>query len=127
MITKVVPMRADGDCGIASLAMLLNLSYEDVFVAAAAVDPKRRGRNGLTIKEVRAIAKKLGVKLAYKRKFKLSEQDGIVGLENTGDDEGHWATVKEGIVFETNGAVYSIEDYFLANPTWKATCLLTED
>jgi hypothetical protein len=127
MITKVVPMRADGDCGIASLAMLLNMTYEDVYAAASQVDAKYRGKNGLTIKEVRAIADKLGVPLKYRRKFKLSEMDGIVGLERTDADEGHWATVKEGIVFETNGEVYSLEDYFTVNGNWKATCLLTED
>ena len=42
---KVIPQRADADCGVACLAMLTGKQYEDVYVEVAKVD-KGRSRKG---------------------------------------------------------------------------------
>lgn len=58
---KLVLQRGNADCGIAVLATYTEQSYEDVFVAAATVDAKARGRSGVSTDAFVAMAKKLGV------------------------------------------------------------------
>jgi ABC-type bacteriocin/lantibiotic exporter with double-glycine peptidase domain len=75
---RLVLQRASGDCGIAALASLIEQSYEDVYVATAAVDKKARGRNGIHLGALCDIAKRLGVQLAPKRRYSLEEDEGLL-------------------------------------------------
>ena len=43
----VIRQRADGDCGIAALAMCAEIAYEDAYVAVVQIDPACRGSRSL--------------------------------------------------------------------------------
>lgn len=58
--------RAVGDCGLASLATLLEQSYEDVYVKAATVDRAYRGKSGIHLATLRKIAHACGCELVRK-------------------------------------------------------------
>jgi ABC-type bacteriocin/lantibiotic exporter with double-glycine peptidase domain len=124
----MIRQRKDGDCGIASLAMLLEQSYEDVYVAAATVDKKHRGAKGTGIKELQAIAGKLGHTLRHRRRFNLDEDDGVLGVMWLPKlTKGHWVTLKRGLVFDPAMELpITATDWLLQNKA-KATCLLTEE
>ena len=76
---KLVPQRANGDCGLAALATLIEQSYEDVYIAAAAVDRKTRGRNGICFPALIAIGKKLGVSFLQKRRHE-DDDEGLLAV-----------------------------------------------
>lgn len=75
---RLVLQRANGDCGLAALASLMELSYEDVYIAAAKVDRKRRGRNGIHLGALEAIGKILGVSFLLKRHATLEDGEGLL-------------------------------------------------
>jgi hypothetical protein len=74
---RLVLQRARGDCGIAALASLLEQSYEDVYIAAAKVDRKTRGRSGICFPALQAIGKILGVSFLLKRHHH-EEDEGLL-------------------------------------------------
>lgn len=75
---RLVLQRAVGDCAIAALATLIEQSYEDVYLAAALVDRKTRGRNGMYLGKVLAVAAHVGVTLKLKRRYSLDEDEGLL-------------------------------------------------
>src|SRR5215207_9407226 len=85
---KLVLQRANGDCGVAALATLIEQSYEDVYYAAACVDRKTRGKNGIALTVLVAIGKVLGVSLQVKRHFAVEEDDGLL-VVNWATPHGH--------------------------------------
>jgi ABC-type bacteriocin/lantibiotic exporter with double-glycine peptidase domain len=74
---RLVLQRANGDCGIAALASVLEQSYEDVYIAAASVDKKTRGRSGICFPALIAIGKKLGASFLLKRHHQ-DEDEGLL-------------------------------------------------
>jgi hypothetical protein len=125
---RFVGQRAEGDCGVAALAMALRLPYEDVYTAAAAVEPRWRGRSGLHAKQVCATAQKLGSSFRPRRTWNHEKHDGVLGIVRIEAPRkaGHWVALIEGLVFDPNGEVASYHDYF-QDSGWKPTCLLTDD
>jgi hypothetical protein len=100
----VVRQRGDADCGVAALANLTGQAYEDVYVEAARVDTKHRGKNGLWNYQVRAIAARLGVSLAATRTYDLDDDAGILrvrwrGARAATSPGGHFVAVREGVIF----------------------------
>jgi hypothetical protein len=99
-----VRQRGDADCGVAALANLTGLAYEDVYVDAAKVDTKYRGKNGLYNYQVVKIAARLGVTLLTTRTYDLDEDAGILrvrwsGAKAVSSPGGHFCAVRDGIVF----------------------------
>jgi hypothetical protein len=77
----VTPQRYDGDCAIASLATLLTIPWEDVYVEAVHVIERPRDywkRHGLYNFEVQEIAKRLGWRLRPTTTFDLQVDEGIL-------------------------------------------------
>jgi hypothetical protein len=100
----VVRQRGNADCGVAALANLTGQPYEDVYVEAARVDTKHRGKNGLWNYQMRAIAARLGVTLTSTRTYDLDEDAGILRVRWTGakavtSPGGHFIAVRDGIAF----------------------------
>lgn len=98
----VIQQRADGDCGICALGMYA--AYEIVSGAAAKVDKRHRGKNGLWNHQVVAIAKRLGVSLIPTRRYDLDEDNGILRVRWNGtravtSPGGHFVAIREGLVF----------------------------
>jgi hypothetical protein len=75
---SVVRQRADADCGCGALANLTGESYEDCYVAVAAIDRRHRGKNGLHNREVIAAARLMGMDLIPTRRYDLDEDEGIL-------------------------------------------------
>lgn len=71
--------RAVGDCGLCSLATLLEQSYEDVYIAAASIDKKARAKSGICFPALIAIGKKLGVIFLLKRRHQ-DEDEGLLAV-----------------------------------------------
>lgn len=99
----VIRQRSEGDCGVAALASLTGIPYEDVYVAAAKVDKRHRGKNGLWDYEVVAIARLLGVRLRPTTRFDLTTDAGVLRVFFTGPRSqtcpgGHFVAVKNGLI-----------------------------
>lgn len=103
MIT-VVRQRGAGDCGLASLATLLSAQYEyeDVFKAAATVDRARKGLCGMRLRNLRVVARKLGLELEPVRRYDLDTDTGILVVHggHTSRD-GHCVTAWEGVLADS--------------------------
>jgi ABC-type bacteriocin/lantibiotic exporter with double-glycine peptidase domain len=99
---NIIKQRANGDCGIASLAMFLEMTYEDVYVAFAKLDAVTRGKAGTHGYEVIAAAKSLGCKLTPTRKYDLDDDEGVLRVRwNSGERAktgGHWVAIKAGLI-----------------------------
>jgi hypothetical protein len=114
---KLAFQRAHGDCGIAALASLLEQPYEDVFVEAAKVEKKCRGRNGIYIGEIQRMAKALGVTLKKKPRFSLEDDEGLLivkWLKGSRHDEGvqHLVAVGHGVIVDpADGTVLPPDEY----------------
>jgi ABC-type bacteriocin/lantibiotic exporter with double-glycine peptidase domain len=75
---KLVLQRAPFDCGVAALASLIEMQYEDVYVAVAAVETKRRGKSGLNLAQMIRAARRLGVRLVRKAVPSLDDDEGLL-------------------------------------------------
>lgn len=127
---ELVLQRSTGDCGIAALAMLLGLPYEDVFAALVTPTYPKPHRVGLMTRHVKQAAKRLGVSLALRRVWDLDESTGLLTVErNTPDAEQfkqHLVLLKFGLVFDTDGKAWEPETYF-AQHDFKPVSLLTAE
>lgn len=99
----MVRQRGDGDCGVAALAILAEVPYEDAYVAVAAIDPKRRGKSGLFNRQLIAAAAELGIDLAPTRRYELDDDEGILRVRwndpKRGGLGGHFVAVKAGVIY----------------------------
>lgn len=115
---KLVLQRALGDCGIAALATLLELPYEDVFVEAAKVDTKRRGRNGIYLAGLITMAKRLGARLVLSRENAYAEDEGLLVVtwaKGSRHDVGtpHLVACGHGVLVDpADGVVLPPDEYF---------------
>jgi len=113
---KVTKQRHDWDCGIATLAMLLDKSYGDVaLVVRDLVDPVKLRRRGTIIADMQLAAASFGVplKLVWRKEGYLDGQTGILGMKGGEMDKaGHWVIVKEGkVIVDTDNEVWGLDDY----------------
>jgi hypothetical protein len=102
MVT-VVRQRHTGDCGVAAMATLLSarMAYEDVYLAAAKVDPLGRGRGGLQNRELVKLGKELGLALTPCRAFDLDRDEGVLRVRSLSHHrDGHWVAVRWGMVLD---------------------------
>ena len=109
-VIQLIAQRTENDCVIATLAMYLGLSYEDVLVAAAQIDQKAHHR-GLYVPQIERVAKILGVRLRRKKTWDLEMSEGILSVE--GKSESHVVVLKAGLIFDTNSCVWEPSVYFL--------------
>jgi len=129
---KVVQQKKDYDCGIAAMAMLLDVSYGDVSAATRALyGTTKPNKRGLLLYHMEAIAEELGARLkrVYKAKNYLSGQTGILGM-NGGlmDAAGHWVILKDGdtIIDPDDSSVYKLYDYIEECKCRTATLLVID-
>lgn len=97
-----VRQRKDGDCGVAALAMFLEMTYEDCYHVFAQVDKQCRGGLGLYQKDIIAAAAKCGRKLVRKRKFDLDEDEGVLSViwPKGSKYRGHYVTLRRGLILD---------------------------
>ena len=124
---KLVPQRVGGDCGVAALATLLEQSYEDVYIAAAKVDQKTRGRNGIQLGALKAIGKKLGVSFLLKRTYE-DDDEGVLVVNwvkpHAHPFDGHLVAVSYGVIADpADGVILPVDDYLARYKATAGSCL----
>jgi hypothetical protein len=117
---KLVTQRAEGDCGIAAMATLLELEWEDLYLAAACVDDKRRGKSGLSLKSMIAIGTVLGVTFKGKRKpINLDTDEGILNVDwdkrHKYKYSGHYVVLGLGVIVDPHDGSISDPEEYLAS------------
>jgi len=119
-LLRIILQRHSADCGIACLAMFLGKRYEDILIEVGepVVD------TGMTIKLMKQTAARLHMPLKMKRKIDLDGGTGILGVRFK-DKREHVVVLHEGLIFDTDGTVWEVDDYF-ADGT-KPTSLLVRD
>ena len=114
---KLALQRGTGDCAIAAIATLLEQPYEDVFLEAAKVEKKYRGRNGVFLPDIVRIAKALGVALERKKQPNLDDDEGLLVVtwrKDSRHDAGtnHLVAVGHGVIVDPfDGVVLPPDDY----------------
>ena len=115
---RLVLQRAVGDCGICALASLLEQSYEDVYIAAAKVDRKRRGRNGIHLGALQAIGKIVGASFLLKRRYPLDDAEGLLVVNwsqpHTHPFQAHLVVLGYGVIADPADGVILPADEYLA-------------
>lgn len=126
----VVRQKNDMDCGLAALAMLLDIPYGD---ASAACLQRYGTRNpnprGLLLYHLEELAEMFGTSLkrVYKGKNYLAGKTGILGMNGGGMDScGHWVVLKDGdtVIDPDDGKVWSLDDYLKKYKCRTATMLM---
>lgn len=129
---KVVAQKKDYDCGVAAMAMLLNVSYGDISAVCRSIyGSTKPNKRGLLLYHLEGIADSFGVPLIrlYKSKNYMNGRTGILGLNGGNmDTAGHWVMLKDGITIidPDDGSVWNVDDYIIKNKCRPATLLVKE-
>lgn len=119
---SIIPQRQDRDCGISSLAMLLRMPYEDIYVAVCQVDPKA-SKNGLGLNDLQAIAKLCGVTLIRRRSYDLDTDEGILSVRSA--KHWHYVVLCNGAIVDPDaGRIFFDADDYLTEHNARACTLL---
>lgn len=126
-ILRITPQRQLNDCGIAALAMLLDLRYEPVLHAA------EQAIGGIPLEglrecELRKIARTLGYPLraVVPANNRSCSGRAVMGIRSyVGDD--HWTVVVDGRVYDTDGCVWELTDYLEFQNAWADLLLYRRD
>lgn len=127
--TTVIRQRTDWDCGVAAIAMLLNIPYNDVAATVRAIitDPKLKKR-GLILYQLEDVIEYHGFKTkrVYRKKDYLEGATGILGLNGgTMDSAGHWVLLRDGMIVDPSDAsVNDPDDYIKENNCRPATMVV---
>ena len=124
---RLVLQRAGGDCGLAALGTLLELSYEDVYIAAAKVDKKTRGRNGICFPALISIGEKLGVSFLLKRHHE-DEDEGLLAVtwQQPHDHPfpAHLVALSYGVIADpADGVILPVDEYLTKYHATAGSCL----
>lgn len=130
---KVIQQRKDFDCGVASMAMLMNVTYGDVSaVCRALYGSTKPNKRGLLLYHMEEIADQLGTRLkrVYRGNDYMVGKSGILGM-NGGqmDSAGHWVVLQNGntVIDPDGGDVWTLDDYVKKYKCRPATLLTKED
>jgi ABC-type bacteriocin/lantibiotic exporter with double-glycine peptidase domain len=124
-ILRVVVQRHTMDCGVACLAMICGVSYENALVAIAQDQPNVCSV-GIWFTELRRAAKRLGFKLKAKRRVDLAEDTGILNLSSSKWRSDHVVVLREGLIVETDGTLWE-PDVFLRHHEAKVGTILVAE
>ncbi len=126
---NLVLQHRQGDCGIAALAMLLGQTYEDVLAASITRKHPQPHVGGMYTRELQTVAKRLGTTLLLRRSWDLEEDCGLLTVEllkpKPGEFPQHLVLLKFGLVFDTDGIVWTPDVYF-AQHNFRPISLLVE-
>lgn len=120
---SIIPQRKTMDCGVACLAMILRLAYEDVYVAVCQVD-RKASRHGLAIHEIQSVAKLCGVNLERRRVYDLESDEGILSVRAR-PDFWHFVVLCNGAIVDPDaGRIFFDADDYLTEHSARACTLL---
>lgn len=129
VVIQPLTMRSIGDCAICCLSMICGRTYADVVKTIP-----RRWRSschaeGLSIRQICSVAKRLGTRLEYwespdddnERGWERDDSIGVVDLERAIEPcDGHLVIYLKGIVFNpADGEIWTDLDAFCERGKWK--------
>ena len=119
-ILQSVQQRTPSDCAVACLATLLHISYEKANGALEAV--ANAPADGFCLREIESASERLGYRLKRLRAhtFDPSSIYGIVSVRAPG--WWHVTIFWYGLVFDTDGRVWFLEDFLHALPPGASIC-----
>lgn len=125
---RVWPQRGEGDCAIACLAMLCNVTYEDALDALSSVAPKAH-RRGAWKTQIVAAAAKLGVRLVQRKPVAYEHATGILSCVITDSRKrvGHVVILRWGLIIDPDGGVVWEPDDYIAAKKAVVGCLMTRE
>jgi predicted double-glycine peptidase len=124
-IVTMVAQRHKADCGAATLAMVLGISYEDALIALGGQVPQVL-RRGVWFPELQRAAESLGVTLTLRKRWTADEHEGIAQVKFK-DGTAHVVVIREGLVFDTDLSVWDPADYLKAQRGTFGSLLVRED
>lgn len=114
---QVVKQKHEWDCGVAALAMFLNVPYGDMAkVVRDNIDDPRLKQRGLILRQAEQLIKLFGFKTkrVYRKEGYLDGANGLLGVVGGKyiDPNGHWVVVKDGLLIDPSGGeAWNVEDY----------------
>ena len=130
---RVIKQRKNWDCGLACLAMLLDLDYGDVSRRVRETIPviPRRGLGAYHLEEIAASFDKPLRRIYRSNTYLANRPTGILGV-NGGKMcwAGHWVMLKEGVVIEPwheKRAIYGLDEYLKDSKSRSGILLVLED
>jgi hypothetical protein len=113
------------DCGVAGIAMLLGVPY--VAIAGALPQRKRVYREGMSTRQMVNLAKSLGRKVKVLKTVDLSDDFGILQVENDKEEHGHAAMLWRGLIVDPASGFIWDSTVWLERGGWKPDVLITLD
>ena len=109
-IVRMVAQRESGDCTVACLAMATGVQYEEALAALQKVGGRRRNK-AYRLCYVERAASLRGRPLARRRRggYDPRSSAGIVCVR--GGQRAHVAVLWNGLVFDTDGRIWLLDDY----------------
>ncbi len=124
-LVSMCPQRHMADCGVATLAMFLDVTYEDALLALGGEIPNVI-RRGVWFPELQRAAARLGVTTKFKRRPDLELDEGILNIKHR-DGSQHVVVLREGVLFDTDLTVWRIDDYCAAKRATTGALMIRED
>jgi hypothetical protein len=125
-LVSMIPQRHIADCGCATLAMLLGISYEDALLALGGEAPKIL-RGGVWLTQLQRAAAKLGSPLKIKRRWDAEFDEGIVQIRFKSGTGYHVVLLRAGLFFDTQFEVWHPDDYLRQRRAVTGPLLVRED
>lgn len=123
-VIEPIIQKDEGDCAVASVAMLLNLSYREVSEAALKKFKSRPHTHGLSLRQIKSLMKHFGhdTKSIHPNDVEMNEETGIVSISKP--ENGHAAVIFNGIIIDPSDGLLYTPDAYLAYKKGKITRLL---
>lgn len=122
---KMIPQRHKTDCGVSTLAMICEVSYEEALLA---INKKGVIKDGVALRIVRNAARKLGRRLILKRAIDLDNDTGILGVRSPNWDFDHLVILKDGMIIDgQDQTVWDYDSYFEAHSARYTSLLMLKD
>lgn len=109
-ILRLVSQRHTHDCGVAVLAMLFGVTYEEALIALSWEIPSVL-RSGVYIRHLKQAAKNLGSELIARRRYDLEEDFGMLCVSSQKWKTDHLLILHEGRIYDTDGTVWAPDVY----------------
>lgn len=127
---RMHPQLAPRECGIACLTMLTRYPY--AYVKALALEVKKTEKIfGMWHKEVIQVAAMLGYTLFRRKTYDPAEDVGILNVKGVKGSNGeewdgwsHYVVLYEGLIFDTDLTVYTLQQFKAVYPKGKLCSLL---
>jgi ABC-type bacteriocin/lantibiotic exporter with double-glycine peptidase domain len=124
-IIRIVFQRAAADCGVACLAMLLGLTYENVLVAVAQDNPDVCAE-GMYLRDFRRAARRLGYRLSARRVYDLDADTGLLRVDAKKWSQAHVVVLREGLIIDTDGTLFDADVYLASKKARPGYLLVAE-